>query len=164
MIPRPVIPTLFPYTTLFRSDVGLDDGRDPGVSHHPPELDAIQKRDRAGGRREPLHCPYGMDLQLAVLDRIGPGELLDVTTTDARLRNRRGRNGARRDDRVDPGARHRQRVRSAQPRYVTLRSSVSTRRPLPSPARATPFISCMTMSFFASLSVSSAGVMNRAKS
>src|SRR5690242_21293553 len=66
MIPRPVIPTLFPYTTLFRSDVGLDDGRDPGVSHHPPELDAIQKRDRAGGRREPLHCPYGMDLQLAV--------------------------------------------------------------------------------------------------
>src|SRR5258708_14945671 len=43
MIRRPPRSTLFPYTTLFRSDAGPEHGRE--VSHQSAEIDAVLRRE-----------------------------------------------------------------------------------------------------------------------
>src|SRR5207302_4476452 len=138
------------------------DGRDPAVSDHAPLLDAVEEAH--GSERQRPRVIQRMHAELPGFDRIGPGELLDIVAAEAGLGNVGRGHGAGGDDRVDPRAGDGHRVRSAQPRYVMLRSSVRTRRLVPSPPRAIPFISCATMSLRASFSVSSAGVMNRWKS
>ena len=97
-----------------RGDVGAHDGRDAGVPHHPPQLDAVEELDRPG--RERAGSRQGVHSQLPVFHRIGAGERFDVGPTEARFGHRGCRNRARREHRLDPGARHDQRVRRAQPR------------------------------------------------
>ena len=89
-------------------------GRDPRVPHDPPLLDTVEKADRQG--RERGRADQRAHPELRILDRVGPGELLEIDAPDARFGDVRGRHHPRREDRVDPGARHGQRVRSAQPR------------------------------------------------
>jgi hypothetical protein len=55
--------------------------------------------------------PAKVDEAVALVKRC-----FDVPAAEARLGNMGGRDHARREDGGDPGARHRQRVRSAQPR------------------------------------------------
>src|SRR6266581_2535704 len=144
-----------------RSHVRADDRRHPGVPHDPPLLDAVEKTHRR--RLERAGAGQRVDSQVLILHRIGAGELLHVAPSDTRLRHAGRGHRARGEDRLDPRAGGRHRVRSAQPRYVTLRLSVSTLPP-PSGARSTPFISCTTIPFRARPSFSSAGVMKRRKS
>ena len=107
-------PAIGPSPPDRRGDVGAHDGRDAGVSHHPPQLDAVEELDRA--RSERLNAREGMRSKLRVFDGIGAGERFDVGTTEARLGHRGRGNRAGREHRLDPGARHDQRVRRAQPR------------------------------------------------
>src|SRR5438094_663114 len=95
-------------------DVRPHDGRDSRVPHDPPLLDTVEKADRQG--RERGRADQRAHPELRILDRVGPGELLEIDAPDARFGHVRGRHHPRREDRVDPGARHGQRVRSAQPR------------------------------------------------
>src|SRR3712207_9448676 len=57
MIRRPPRSTLFPYTTLFRSRIVLEQGLEhplDGISRgrsHPPEVDALEQEVARGGHR-----------------------------------------------------------------------------------------------------------------
>src|SRR6266566_1896644 len=146
-----------------RRDVRPHDRQHAVVVDHLPELDPIEKADGERRRGALLHRVHG---DARVLHRLGPGDLVDVRPAQARFGHVRHGYRPGRYHCVFPGARrgHGYRDLSAQPRYVTLRSGVSTLRPLPSSARATPVISCTTIPFRASAAVSSSGVMKRAKS
>src|SRR3712207_7581142 len=61
MIRRPPRSTLFPYTTLFRSQQGQDEQRDVEQQHGPPaergQGAADRRTERAGHRGRPAHRP-----------------------------------------------------------------------------------------------------------